>query len=76
MDLSSADASFASLVNVQSLQPPDFLRVEPGNPDDSYLIQKLEGTATFGGRMPAAGGFLDQSVVNQIREWIANGAVR
>lgn len=76
MDLSSADASFASLVGVPNLQPPAFLRVSAGDPDNSYLIQKLEGTAAFGAQMPLIGGPLDQTVIDDIREWITNGAQR
>ena len=28
------------------------MRVNPGNPDLSYLVQKISGTAAVGGRMP------------------------
>ena len=44
MDLSSASASFGALVNVASQQVGSLNRVTPGDPDNSYLIQKLEGT--------------------------------
>ena len=76
MDLTDADASFASLVGVASLQVPALSRVAAGDPDNSYLIQKLEGTATVGSRMPLGGGPLDQSVIDDIRLWIQNGAQR
>lgn len=76
MDLTEADASFASLVGQASLQTPSVLRVTAGDPDNSYLIQKLEGTAAGGERMPLGGTPLDQAVIDDIRLWIENGANR
>ena len=66
--------SFTNLVNVASVQVPALNRVTPGDPDNSYLIQKLEGTAAVGGQMPAIGGPLNQAVIDDIRLWITNGA--
>lgn len=76
MDLTSADASFANLVGVSSFQVPATLRVAPGDANASYLVQKLEGTAAVGGRMPAASPPLDQAAIDVIRAWIDNGANR
>lgn len=76
MDLSDADASFNNLVGVASSQVPALNRVTPGDPDNSYLIQKLEGTQSTGQRMPAGGPFLDQAVIDDVRQWIADGANR
>ena len=76
MDLSSADASFANLVGIASLQQPALLRVTAGDPDKSYLVQKIEGSAASGARMPLGGGVLDQAVVDDIRQWISDGANR
>lgn len=76
MDLSSADASFASLVGVNSLQMPTALRVAPGDASASYLVQKIEGTATAGARMPLGGGPLPQATIDTIRTWIDDGALR
>jgi hypothetical protein len=76
MDLSTADASYASLVGVASLQQPTLSRVAVGDPDNSYLVQKVEGTAASGQRMPLGGGVLDQAVIDDLRQWIANGANR
>jgi hypothetical protein len=45
-----------------------------GNPDSSYLIQKLEGTAAVGGRMPLGGSPLPAETIAVIRQWIAEGA--
>jgi len=76
MDLSSADASFASLVGIASLQQPSLQRVMSNDPDNSYLVQKIEGTAASGGRMPLSGGVLDQALIDDIRQWISDGANR
>ena len=76
MDLSTADASFANLVGVASRQQPTLSRVAAGDPDNSYLVQKIEGTAASGQRMPLGGGALDPAVIDDIRLWIANGASR
>jgi hypothetical protein len=76
MDLTNADASFANLVGISSLQQTALLRVAAGDPDGSYLIQKLEGTAASGSRMPLGAPALDQTVVDDIRQWISDGANR
>lgn len=76
MDLTSADASFAALVSVSSRQDPAFQRVEPGDAGASYLVQKLEGNASAGARMPLGGPFLDPATVDVIRTWIDGGAPR
>ena len=76
MDLSTADASFANLVGIASIQQPTLSRVAAGDPDISYLVQKIEGTAASGSRMPLGGGLLDQALIDDIRDWIANGANR
>jgi uncharacterized protein (TIGR03118 family) len=70
-----AGSSFASLVSVASLEQSSLLRVKPGDPANSYLIQKLEGAATITGqRMPLGGPFLDQATIDQIKSWITSGA--
>ncbi len=76
MDLSSADASFANLVGIASGQQPALLRVAAGDPDNSYLVQKVEGTAASGARMPLGGGILNQALIDDIRQWISDGANR
>jgi hypothetical protein len=68
------DASYAMLVNAPSAEVPELLRVAPGNPDASYLIQKLEGTATVGGQMPLNGPPLSAETIAVIRQWITDGA--
>jgi hypothetical protein len=69
-----AGASYALLVNASSVEVPALRRVQPGNPDASYLIQKLEGIAAVGSRMPLNAPPLPQATIDVIRQWIANGA--
>ena len=69
------DASaYAMLVNAPSVEVPTLKRVSPGNPDQSYIIQKLEGHAAVGGQMPLGQTPLPQATINVIRQWITNGA--
>ena len=75
MDLTDVASSFASLVDVTSIQEPPLLRVDPDDPDISYLIHKLEGTQIVGARMPDGGPFLSQETIDVIRDWIQQGAV-
>src|SRR5258707_5199478 len=49
--LDSAD-SFNLLVGVPSTEVPSLVRVKPGDPDNSYIIQKLENHAAVGAQMP------------------------
>src|SRR5690606_26671417 len=76
LDLSSADASFDNVVGVASLQQPQRLRVAAEDPDESYLVQKIAGTAAVGERMPLGQAPLDDDTIAAIREWISRGAER
>ncbi len=67
--------SFTNLVGAGSRQDSSFLRVAPGNPDQSYLIQKLEGTASVGEQMPLGGPSIPQTTINFVRQWIIDGAL-
>jgi hypothetical protein len=57
---------------------PSLLRVNPGDPNDSYIIQKLEGHAAVGGQMPlgcpTSQPCLTADTIAFIRQWITNGA--
>jgi hypothetical protein len=69
-------ASYGNLVGRTSGAKPGAVRVIPGDPDNSYLIQKLEGAAGIvGQRMPrTTGPFLTDGQISIIRRWIAQGA--
>jgi hypothetical protein len=77
MNLGTATTSHAALVGVASVEMPSLQRVSPGNPDDSYVIRKLEGApGIVGSRMPLIPPPLDQATVDAIRLWITNGALQ
>jgi hypothetical protein len=69
-----AGNAYALLVGVPSTEQPGVLRVSAGDPNNSYLIQKLEGHAASGERMPAGLPALPQADIDVIRQWIAAGA--
>ena len=72
----TAGNTFASIVGVASIEQPALKRVAPGDPDHSYLVQKIEGAAGISGqRMPFGGPFLTQSEIDLVRAWIAQGAL-
>lgn len=73
MDLSAGQA-FANIVGVASGEVPPLQRVNPGDADNSYLVQKVEGTAAVGGQMPLGGPPLSSELMQNIRAWIAAGA--
>jgi hypothetical protein len=66
--------SYALLVGVPSDEQPSILRVKPNDPDHSYLVQKIQGNAASGERMPAGMPALPQATIDTIRQWITNGA--
>jgi len=66
--------SYALLVNMPSGEVPSLLRVNPGNPNQSYLVQKISGTQSVGSRMPLGQAPLPQDRIDLIRQWIASGA--
>lgn len=69
-----ASNSYALLVGVPSTEVGSLLRVRPGDPDNSYLIQKLEGHAAVGAQMPFGGPYLAAATIAVIRQWISDGA--
>ncbi len=76
MNLSNAAASYAALVGIASTEQPDVQRVNPGNPDASYVVRKLEGTPGItGDRMPLGGAPLSAALIADVRAWITAGAL-
>jgi len=74
LDLSDGKA-YGSTVGVTSSEVGSLLRVEAGNADSSYLIDKVEGTQTVGSMMPKTGGPLSSLEIQLIRTWINDGAL-
>jgi hypothetical protein len=82
MNLLAGD-EYDAIVNVESQEAPDVLRIKPGDPDHSYLYAKLLGTQeALGGegeRMPAGEAIqspppLPDDEIQIIHDWIAAGA--
>jgi len=72
------DVAYDQLVNVISRGKPGAVRVVPGDPDNSYIMHKIEGRSDIvGRRMPFNGPpFVSDGQVLIIRRWIATGAPR
>jgi len=71
---SSAPGNYANLVGVTAAGEPAFQRVEPGDAQNSYLVIKLEGRQSSGGRMPIGRPALSAAEIGTIRNWIQAGA--
>ena len=71
----SLEGDFAArIVGVASGQRPDFKLVEPGKPDDSYLLIKVRGDDEIVSQQMPPGNPLPAEQVEIIRAWIASGA--
>jgi len=71
--------SYDALVNVEpdnlSARLEGLLRVDPGNPDNSFLLIKLMNPSLEqGGRMPLTGDPLSAEQIQLVRDWIEAGA--
>ena len=85
LDLSTKEASFSGLVGVESVQErcgtsadqPCGLRVLAGDPDSSYLIDKLNGGGlSFAtAQLPRKAEALTEEEIDAIRQWIQDGAL-
>jgi len=77
LKMTNAMDSYAILVGVQSHQS-GLKRVEPGDPEASYLLHKLRGTQDkVGGKglnMPAGGDSLPDATLDLVAQWILEGA--
>lgn len=72
------DRAYAALVEAPSFQAASMSLVQPFEPESSYLVLKLRGTAgDVGGvasPMPIGDAALDEADIQAIEAWIANGA--
>lgn len=71
----TASGSRAALVGVPSQQCPSTQLVNPGAPESSYLMFKLQGSGPcmMGTRMPR-GTSITSAQIGLVRDWIVNGA--
>jgi len=74
LDLSSGVA-YDMIVDVASAQQPSKDRIEPNDPEASYLYLKVIGDSSItGSQMPRGSGPLSQDLMDLIRDWIERGA--
>jgi hypothetical protein len=74
--LDNQGQSFTSLVGVQSLHNPNKQRVAANTPNNSYLLDIIQGNGVNGAVMPPGGNnLLSQAQIKQISDWIAAGAL-
>jgi hypothetical protein len=67
--------SYNLLVGVPSTEQPNVLRVDPGNPANSYMIRKIMGTPGISGlQMPYMETPLPAATQAAMAQWVANGA--
>ncbi len=70
--------SYGALVNRPAAQAPSILLVNPGHPDESYLMLKMLGTVGTSGsastRMPPNKPALSADRIEAVRAWILRGA--
>jgi hypothetical protein len=73
--LDSEDVSYVSLVDRPAAHPEaqGLLRVKSGDPENSYLVQKLRGKGA-GDEMPQGRDRLPDSVIKMVEDWIRRGA--
>ena len=78
LNFSAGVDAYALLVNVASRERPALMLVAPGDPENSYLIHKLEGRSSIVGlRMPRNGPpYLTDGQIRVIKRWIEIGAPR
>jgi hypothetical protein len=71
----TAGAAYAAIVGIAATECTSTKLVAPGQPDQSYLVFKLEGSGTCftGSRMPK-GAALTAAQIQLVRDWVANGA--
>jgi hypothetical protein len=74
LDLSSGMA-YGNIVNIASSQQPSIDRIEPNDPEGSYLYLKvIDDPSINGSRMPRGAPALAQELLDLLRDWIERGA--
>lgn len=69
----TAERIAAAIISVPSNQRSSLMRIAPGDPDNSYLLQKVRGTGA-GSQMPLGRSPLSQDEIQLIVDWVAAGA--
>ena len=73
LDLEPA-SSYAAIVRVPSAQRADLARIEPYQPDRSYLIKKVRGDADVSGSAMPLTGTLSVEQRSLLVDWVRRGA--
>ena len=73
------NTAYGNLVGVAAFELASMNRIEAGDPDNSYLVNKIQGTAgDVGGsnpsQMPLGGNPLAQGDIDLVRQWVTDGA--
>lgn len=74
-NLSTPALFYDYVVRRPALEKPDRLRVEPGDPDASFIVDKLRNR-DVSTQMPLGAEPLDDEEIQLIEDWIRGGALR
>ena len=70
--------AYKTMVGIPSVEVPLMDRVEPGEPDQSYLVHKIEDThlsvGGMGWAMPNFSDLLAAEDIQLVRDWVEQGA--
>jgi len=75
MDLSPG-AAYGQIVGVASTQQSGLARVEPGDPELSYLVRKLRGDPGISGSPMPLTGSISDGARQLVIDWVRRGAPR
>jgi outer membrane protein assembly factor BamB len=79
LQMSTAAQAYSALVSAPALgtacSATGLLRVAPGDPDNSLLVQKLEAAMPICGQHMPPGGTVPAAQLMQLRMWIEKGAL-
>ncbi len=71
----SSGVAHSNIVNIASSQQPSVDRIEPNDPESSYLYLKvIDDPSITGSRMPRGAPALAQELIDLLRDWIERGA--
>ena len=75
-NLSTTANTYAWMVGRPAVENFDKLRVDPNNPNASFLIDKLRNRNGVGTQMPLGAEPLTEEEINRFEDWISAGALR
>jgi hypothetical protein len=72
----SAGAAYDNIVGVRSTERSDLNRIEPGDPDRSYMVKKLRGDPDISGSPMPLVGSITPEARQLVIDWVLRGAPR